>query len=410
MCAACHTAPDAPVPPNGIAPAAEVRVPLWSVNQKFLAGTIRDYLLKPEAHYAWNPMPNFKLTEEEAAALDAYLRGKAPPMIDGPGNQGDPAKGRQIVRSAGCLNCHTIEGEKTERTAPALAAIDGDRWTQGCMAADPATRKSAPDFGLSEDDRQALLAFAATGGSSLSRDSAAEFSTRQVAAMRCAACHARDGTESLVGADYAADAASLAAAFPLPQASGSNKEGEFFAPDQRPPTLTWAGEKLRPEWSAAFIGGRIPYKPRPYLHARMPAFAARAQLLAEGLCAEHGYPPKSESHPAPDETMATVGQKLTGAAGGFSCVQCHAVGAAPPLAPFEAPAMNMANITERLRKDYYHRWMANPIRVDPATKMPAFGDAEGKSAIRDVYDGDATKQFEAVWQFLLRGKDVKPPG
>jgi mono/diheme cytochrome c family protein len=174
--------------------------------------------------------------------------------------------------------------------------------------------------------------------------------------------------------------------------------------------LTWAGEKLRPEWSAAFVGGRIDYKPRPYLHARMPAFPARARLLAEGLSAEHGYPPKSDAYPAPDESMAAVGQKLTGAAGGFSCVQCHAVGAAPPLAPFEAPAMNMANITERLRKDYYHRWMANPIRVDPATKMPAFGDAEGKSAIRDVYDGDATKQFEAVWQFLLRGPNVKPPG
>jgi hypothetical protein len=53
--------------------------------------------------------------------------------------------------------------------------------------------------------------------------------------------------------------------------------------------------------------------------------------------------------------------------------------------------------------------MLNPIKVDPTTKMPAFADAEGKSAIRDVYDGDALKQFEAVWQFLLRGNDVKPP-
>ena len=107
--------------------------------------------------------------------------------------------------------------------------------------------------------------------------------------------------------------------------------------------------------------------------------------------------------------MAAVGQKLTGAAGGFSCVQFHAVGAAPPLAPFEAPAMNMRHITERIRKDYYHRWMLNPIKVDPNTKMPAFADAEGKSAIRDVYEGDATKQFEAIWQFLLRGDGVKPP-
>jgi mono/diheme cytochrome c family protein len=141
----------------------------------------------------------------------------------------------------------------------------------------------------------------------------------------------------------------------------------------------------------------------------MPAWPTRARLLAQGLSAEHGYPPTDEAYPPPDEQMAPVGQKLIGAAGGFSCVQCHAVGPAPPLAPFEAPAMNMQSITERLRKDYYHRWMLNPIKVDPNTKMPAFADAEGRSAIRDVYDGDATQQFEAIWQFLLRGKDAKPP-
>jgi hypothetical protein len=69
----------------------------------------------------------------------------------------------------------------------------------------------------------------------------------------------------------------------------------------------------------------------------------------------------------------------------------------------------MQYVRERLRKEYYERWMFNPIKVDPATKMPAFADAEGKTAIRDVYDGDAAKQFEAVWQFLLRGTDIKPP-
>jgi hypothetical protein len=142
----------------------------------------------------------------------------------------------------------------------------------------------------------------------------------------------------------------------------------------------------------------------------MPAFAARADVLARGLAAEHGCAPRTEPYPAPDETAAAVGQKLIGTAGGFSCVQCHAVGDAPPVSPFEAPAANMAHITSRLRKEYYDRWMFNPIKVDPGTKMPAFADAEGKSAIRDVYDGDADKQFEAVWQFLLRGKDVKPPG
>jgi mono/diheme cytochrome c family protein len=174
--------------------------------------------------------------------------------------------------------------------------------------------------------------------------------------------------------------------------------------------LTWAGEKLRPEWAVAFIGGKIAYKPRPYLRARMPAWPSRAEGLAKGLAAEHGYSPATPKYPAPDETLAATGQKLIGAAGGFSCVQCHAVGTQPPLAPFEAPALDFAYVSDRLRKEHYLRWVFNPIKVDPATKMPAFADADGKSALRDVFDGDAGKQFESIWQFLLRGKDVKAPG
>lgn len=404
MCAACHTPPETETPDG-----KDPRISLGYVKAKFRPDGLRAYLLEPEAHYAWNPMPNFKLSEDEASALAAYLLGKATKAVPA-AQPGDAAKGKQIVKASGCLNCHTLEGEATTLKAPALAAMGGDRWTLGCMATEPASRKSAPDFGLGDTERHALQTFAATDRSALTRETPAEFSIRQFAAMRCTSCHARDGRESAIATDFAADASSLAAAFPQPQPAGGVHDGEFFAPDQRPPLLTWAGEKLRPEWSAAFIGGRVSYKPRPYLHARMPAWPARATMLAHGLSAEHGYAPTSDAYPKPDEPMAAAGQKLIGAAGGFSCVQCHAVGVAPPLAPFEAPAANMRHITERLRKDYYHRWMLNPIKVDPNTKMPAFADFEGKSAIRDVYNGDATKQFEAVWQFLLRSENVKPPG
>jgi mono/diheme cytochrome c family protein len=404
MCAACHAAPDAATLAEN-----DTRIPLGHVKAKFRPPALRQYLLKPEAHYAWNPMPNFRLSDDEAADLAAFLLAKANKTVDHPAAPGDAAKGKLLVESAGCLNCHTIENQATTLKAPAFAAIDGSHWTQGCMAADAAARKTAPDFGLADPQRHALLALAATDRASLARETPMELSLRQVAAMRCLACHARDGNESNVSTEYAADAGALAAAYPPPPPSGGNAEGEFFAPDQRPPMLTWAGEKLRPEWSAAFIAGQISYKPRPYLRARMPAFPARAKLIAEGLAAEQGYPPATPAYPKPDEQAAAAGRKLIGAAGGFSCVQCHAVGAAPPLAPFEAPALNMRYISERLRKDYYDRWMLNPIKVDPNTKMPAFADAEGKSAIRDVYDGDAIKQFEAVWHFLLRGKDVTPP-
>jgi mono/diheme cytochrome c family protein len=411
-CAACHTTPDAAPPDSFPVDKPEPRVPLSHVAAKFLPYSLAAYLLDPHAHYAWNPMPNFKLDRDEADSLAAFLLEKAAkqPKALAPPGAGNAENGKQLVHSAGCLNCHTLDKESSSMHAPDPASMPAANWTRGCMAPDAGARKNAPDFGLSDDQRAALLAFAATDRTSLARDEASEFSTRQVAAMRCTACHARDGREALIGTDFAGDAATLSAAYPPPAPKpGAEARGEIFAPDQRPPLLTWAGEKLRPEWASAFIAGKIPYKPRPYLRARMPAWPTRAEGLAKGLAAEHGYSPATPAYPAPDESLATTGQKLIGAAGGFSCVQCHAVGDQPPLAPFEAPALNFANVSERLRKEHYLRWVFNPIKVDPATKMPAFADADGKSALRDVYDGDAGKQFESIWQFLLRGKDVKAP-
>ena len=85
-------------------------------------------------------------------------------------------------------------------------------------------------------------------------------------------------------------------------------------------------------------------------------------------------------------------------------------GKRPPFAPFEAPGGQLRLPAERLRKDYYHRWVHNPIRLDPNTKMPAFEREDGKTTITTVYDGDARKQFEAIWQYLLREGDQAAGG
>lgn len=438
LCAACHTAPDAPpdAPPLDAAALdatpldSPLRVPLRHVKAKFTPDGLKKYLLAPEAHYLWNPMPNFKLNEKQASSLAAYLLSieAAPLQLPPDAPAGDVERGKQLVMSSGCLNCHELDGASTLSALP-LAQIPVDAWSRGCMAPDAEGRKHAPDYALSPAQRTTLLAFAATDRSSLSRDSAAEFSARQYEAMRCAACHPRDGAQPAITTRLSDEVLSFYKLhFPTeptaqataptgqpPSAGGGaaadiGEKGQHLAPDQRSlPLLTWIGEKLRPEWSAAFMAGEIPYKPRPYLRARMPAFPARAELFARGFAAEHGYAPATEPYPAPDESLAPHGQKLIGAVGGFSCVQCHAVGEQPALAPFEAPAINFMYVTDRLRKDYYHRWMWSPLRVDPATKMPQFNDIEGKTALRDTLDGDATLQYEAIWQFLLNGKDVKVP-
>jgi len=61
---------------------------------------------------------------------------------------------------------------------------------------------------------------------------------------------------------------------------------------------------------------------------------------------------------------------------------------------------NLALSAQRMRHGFYSRWVLNPQRVDPETKMPRFSDDEGKTPLSDHFDGKASEQFEAIWQYL----------
>jgi mono/diheme cytochrome c family protein len=402
-CIGCHISPEH----NGEVsdPADAGRIPLAFVKAKFLPGALKQFLLKPSAHYVWISMPNFRLSEKEAGNLAAYLLSVEGKPVE-PLVAGDARNGEKLIHASGCLNCHVLNSSQKPQLSIPLAAIAKDAWARGCMAGDPASRTSAPDFSLTEAQRSSLVALAATGFESLSSASPVEFAERQIVSLRCTACHSRDGRESLLATDLAADSKELLAKYPTPQVG----TGEGIAPDQRAPMLTWAGEKLRPEWMAKFIAGEIPYKPRYYLRARMPGFGVRAELLADGLAQEHGCKSTYPAYPPADKKLAEIGQGLVGKTPNqsFACVQCHAINQQAALAPFEAPAINFMYVTSRLREDYYYRWLHNPLAVDPETKMPRFDDADGKTGV-PLFDNDAHKQFEAIWNYMLLGKDIAPP-
>jgi mono/diheme cytochrome c family protein len=397
-CVACH------VPPGGKEDSS--RISLRDAEAKFRPRALREYLLNPTAHYAWNPMPNFHLSDAEAADLETYLHlGRHEPEL-ALLPVVNIANGKTLVASMGCLSCHAIGQEKNTAKAIDLIAINGDAKKKGCLG-DEATRGNAPDFTLSAERRNALQAFFATDRSSLKQRCAPEFADRQMAAMRCTACHSRDGNESLLAQGLDAESTALHQKYPNPPVT----ERDLLAADQRPPLLTWTGEKLRPEWMAQFIAGKIPYKPRYYLRARMPSFAARADLIATGLAEQHGCPPTLPPIAQSDPQQAEIGRQLCGKVPnqGFSCIQCHAVADLPPFAAFEAPSINFKYAAERLRHEYYDRWVHNPQRIDPNTKMPRFEDDEGKTGL-PAFNNDAQKQFEAIWQYLLQGEKIKPPG
>src|SRR5690606_2467055 len=136
------------------------------------------------------------------------------------------------------------------------------------------------------------------------------------------------------------------------------------------PMLTWSGEKLKPAWTKKLLAGKLDQQARPWLRARMPAFPTQAKWLAIGLSHEHGFAVDEDPRPAHDAALAKIGAQLVGEQDGFSCIKCHGIGQQPPLAPFEAPGINLVSAAERLRYTYYPRWMFDPPRVDVLTKMP----------------------------------------
>ncbi len=182
--------------------------------------------------------------------------------------------------------------------------------------------------------------------------------------------------------------------------SAKNPHGPRFTTSI--PNLTWLGEKLQPSWSARMIAGQIPQKPRDYIFGRMPAFALHAEALARGLSHWHGFSPQPTGLGAGAPlSQAALGEQLLGDQGGFACTVCHDLGKKPASAPFEAPALNLALAPQRLRLSYFERWLINPQRLDPATKMPRYSDGNLRTQIKQTLDGDGLKQFDAIRQYLL---------
>ena len=363
-CVACHVAPD-----DGKADPAKISQK--QVLAKFKPGALIGFLRKPSEHFAWIGMPDFKLSTDEASQLAAYLESAAdkPSERSIPSDEASILKGKNLVQSSGCLNCHTLDIPNTYK-APALVSLKPEAWSAGCLAASPAPESKAPRYALSVADRQALAAFGRTDRSSLTRHTAADFLERQSVSLNCRECH-----------------------------------GKF----EGFPAWELLGGKLKPEWASRFIGGSESWKPRPWLESRMPAFPTHAALLGQGLATAHGLAPVTTADDAPDAELAKVGLKLVGSSGGFACISCHSVGDFGATQVFEAPGINLAHSFERLQPDFYRRWLRNPVSLDPNSKMPAYFDEDGKSALADVLEGDGPKTIRALWEYIRLGAKMPKP-
>ena len=173
--------------------------------------------------------------------------------------------------------------------------------------------------------------------------------------------------------------------------------------------LHWVTDpKVKPK--DLFIDGKIDYKPRPWLRARMPGFHSRAELISKGLAIEHGYPIVNPPEFKQDAELAATGARLASTKDGFSCAQCHKIGGenVTTKQAFEWPAVNFKYIKERIMHPFYVKWMNDPVRMEPGTGMTNFGKG-GRNQKETFYGGDAHKQYEALWHYLQTGREIKSP-
>ena len=395
-CVACHTLPGEPTLD------ADPRVPLHHLSAKWQPPALDTFLRAPAAHFQWTRMPDFKLSTAEASALTAFLldrtRGgsSSPPAAhqETPLPLGNANRGRELAASLGCFACHTLDNTRDESKAPTLTQLATSTWDRGCLAASPTPRENTPSFSFTDDHQSALRAFARHGfPATLERDSPIEFAERSYLSLQCQACHPRD---------LETDRLTQLSAFTPAQTNPYDDEDSSTSGSVHlgRPLLTYAGEKLYADWMQRFLDGTLPYKPRPELQGRMPAFPPFAAGLANGFAHQHGYPAQSAPLATPDPQLAEIGRRLTLVEGGFSCIACHNVGPQRALAGKDTATVDFTCIAERLRPSYYWRYVRDPLRLAPSTMMPKFISDDGTTPIKSVYDGDPERQFDAIWHYL----------
>ncbi|WP_153558387.1 family 16 glycoside hydrolase [Roseimaritima sediminicola] len=291
--------------------------------------------------------------------------------------------GAAAFRQMGCVACHAVGSlEPAAGRAPSLAALKNDAG-EGCLAETPPA--GVPNYRLSPQQRHAIVAALAKVGEATPPQQRIR---QTMAGLNCYACHERDGR----GGPEASRDASFQTTTPE-----MGNEGRL------PPSLTGVGDKLNDAYLADILQNGA--EERPYMKTRMPAFQYEPlRGLHEDLRAtDRQALAQIPNNPHSPTLIASQGRKLVGDKG-LACIKCHTFGG---IGLEGIGALDALHWPKRLRRDWFHRYLRDPQRYRPGTRMPA-SFVDGKSALETVYDGDPGLQIDAIWAYLNQ-EDPKPP-
>ncbi|GAA4462609.1 c-type cytochrome [Novipirellula rosea] len=380
-CVACHSPRDA----MAIEQPLDDSIPLGDLTDKYDINALTAFLKNPHAARPSGRMPNMQLTHPEALDLSRYLlqpseHGENTSTSSWEIDSKLARKGKQLFVEFRCVNCHTgiVDTASSLTSLGALADLDPAR---GCLSGDPG---EWPEYRLDELDQQRIQAALRSLPTELTAKQEIDIT---LATFNCVACHRRDD----VGGVTAARSHHF-------QTTNLNlgEQGRI------PPTLTGVGAKLNEKWMRDVLVNHRSI--RPYMKTRMPQYGKPNVSRLIELFQSNDRLSDTEFATVDDlKEMQELGLKIAGNQG-LNCVACHTF-------RYEQsdtmPAVDLTEMAERLKKDWFYQYMLDPPRFSPNTVMPSFWP-NGK-AIRPDIVGDAKYQVEALWQYLLDGRQARTP-
>ena len=317
-------------------------------------------------------VPSSKLRSEREA-----VSGPAAFVVDAT----KAAAGRALYEQLRCAACH--EAKPVESAPLALSALHDEK---GCLA--ETLNANAPDFHLVAPQRTALRAAIASLKRSDTPPSSQQRLAMTLATFNCTACHMRDGVGGV---------AAERDPFFTSNVPDTGDEGRL------PPRLDGVGNKLQPAWLTKVLvdGASV----RPSLDTRMPQFGAEnVGFLPELLVALDRKPDNLPHADDAVEVQKEAGRKIVGTSG-LSCIVCHRFNGQ---AAQTFQAIDLTTVSQRLNQDWFNKFLLDPNRYHPGTRMPAFWPG-GKSLLESLLGGDTARQHAALWTYLSDGPRAKFP-
>lgn len=294
--------------------------------------------------------------------------------------------GRQHFVSLGCADCHQLKKDdsilSSNRQYQKLENLIGK---DGCLSGGA----QQPHYGLSEKQRTDITLAIKFLEDAEYRPQTADAIHRTFVTMNCYACHQRNKVGGVVEA-----------------------RREFFTTPEKemgdeariPPPLGDTGAKLQQPWlKEVLINGT---KVRPYMMTRMPKFGSEQvghlpemfEKVDEIDDFNHAKDVFS------DKKLKVSGRRLVGSKG-YSCVKCHVFGNQKASG---VQALSMTTMTRRLKYEWFHNYVINPVAMRPLTRMPTAWPNR-QVLLPQVLDGTVDQQIYSIWKYLEEGDKASAP-